>query len=86
MRNRSHTLGSSGLEAYAGLDYGEVYGPSAASLPGHILLGSVLGVRGGSKAVQCDVFVGWALRKPNGFITVLPRTGSSVYFRSNYNH
>jgi hemolysin activation/secretion protein len=74
-------LDSSGLEAYAGLDYGEVYGPSAASLPGHILLGSVLGVRGGSKAVQCDVFVGWALRKPTGFITGNPTYGFQCIFQ-----
>jgi hemolysin activation/secretion protein len=68
-------LGNSGLQAYTGLDYGEVYGPSAATLPGHILMGSVLGIRGGSKAVQYDVFVGWPLRAPQGFTTGNPTFG-----------
>jgi len=62
-------LGKSGLEAYAGLDYGGVYGPSAENLTGRILAGTVVGIRGGGKSVQYDAFIGWPLRKPNSFTT-----------------
>lgn len=68
-------LGSSGLEAYVGLDCGAVYGPSAEYLPGRILVGSVVGLKGGTKNLQYELFVGWPLRKPDGFRTATPTYG-----------
>jgi hemolysin activation/secretion protein len=67
------SLGSSGQELYAGLDYGEVSGPSASVLSGRHLAGSVLGLRGAYKKVfQYDMSAGWALSKPDQFDTRRP--------------
>ena len=54
---------------YLGLDFGRVWGPSAALLPGHRLAGAVLGLRGGWKAVQFDLALATPLDKPEGFKT-----------------
>jgi len=62
-------IGSSGLQVYTGLDYGIVYGPYTQSLLGRILVGSVVGLRGGTKNVNYELFVGRPIRKPDGFAT-----------------
>lgn len=62
-------LGDSGVSAFAGLDHGQVRGPSALSLVGTRLSGAVLGLRGGAGGVQGELFAGWPLRKPDGFRT-----------------
>lgn len=60
-------LGASGQELYAGIDYGEVGGPSSDLLVGKSLSGAVVGLRGGYKAMQYDVFVGQPISQPNDF-------------------
>lgn len=62
-------VGKTGLEVYAGLDYGAVYGPNTENLTGRILVGAVTGLRGGGKCLTYDLFVGWPIRKPSGFNT-----------------
>lgn len=62
-------LGASGLETYLGLDYGEVYGPTPQTVPGRILAGTAVGLRGAAKGLTYDLFVGWPLRRPDGFQT-----------------
>ncbi|KQP13045.1 ShlB/FhaC/HecB family hemolysin secretion/activation protein [Pseudorhodoferax sp. Leaf267] len=57
-------LGTSGAELYAGIDHGQVRGPSTTSLPGRSLTGGVLGVRGHFKGLAFDVFAGTPIRKP----------------------
>jgi hemolysin activation/secretion protein len=73
-------LGDTGMEGYAGLDYGQVCGPSAKNLTGRILAGAVVGLRGG-KNVQYDVFVGWPLRKPDGFTTAKQTFGFQLIYQ-----
>lgn len=68
-------VGSSELEAYAGLDYGKVSGPSAEYLSGRSLSGATLGLRGEIANIQYDVFVGWPLKKPKELETSSPTYG-----------
>jgi len=53
-----------GLELYAGLDVGQVSGPTARRLPGRRLVGGVAGLRGGHGGFVWDMFVGTPLHKP----------------------
>ena len=62
-------LGQSGQEFYAGIDYGQVSGPSSDTLIGKHLSGAVLGFRGAFKELSYDVFAGKPISKPNGFQT-----------------
>ena len=75
-------LGSSGQSFYAGVDYGHVWGPSAAFLAGTQLAGAVLGVRGhlsaGPSAFSYDVFAGTPIYKPSGFPTANVTVGFQV--------
>jgi hemolysin activation/secretion protein len=73
-------LGNSGQELYAGLDHGEVSGPSAEFLPGTRLTGAVLGLRGSYKALSYDVFIGRPLEKPEGFVTAKATAGISLNY------
>jgi len=57
-------LGGSGQELYVGLDYGRVGGVSSELLIGKHLAGAVLGLRGGFKGLQYDVFAGGPVDKP----------------------
>lgn len=61
--------------AYAGLDYGRVWGPSSADLPGHNLAGAALGLRGRWKALQTDLALAVPIVKPKGLKTA----GLSAY-------
>lgn len=62
-----------GQALYAGIDYGRVFGPNTAFLPGTQLAGAVIGIRGGLPArfggVSYDLFVGTPIYKPSGFPT-----------------
>lgn len=73
-------LGNSGQELYAGIDHGEVSGPSAELLSGRRLTGAVLGLRGSLGAMSYDVFVGRPLGKPEGFVTASTTAGISLNY------
>jgi hemolysin activation/secretion protein len=73
-------LGQSGQQLYMGLDYGRVGGPSSKLLVGKVLAGAALGLRGGFKGLQYDVFVGTPVRKPQFFRTA----DTSFGFNLNY--
>ncbi|MFW2357714.1 ShlB/FhaC/HecB family hemolysin secretion/activation protein [Hydrogenophaga sp.] len=62
-------LGESGASVFAGLDHGQVRGPSAQRLVGTRLTGAVVGLRGSAGGVQGELFAGWPLRRPDGFRT-----------------
>ncbi len=55
-------------QVYVALDYGKVSGPTTEYLLGTELVGGALGMRGKMGALQYDVFVGWPIKKPEGFI------------------
>ena len=76
----SAALGGSGQEVYAGLDYGRVGGPSSELLIGKSLAGAVLGLRGGLKALQYDIFLGKPVSKPAGFKTASVTAGFSLNY------
>lgn len=78
LRNDLSTPVGEGVEAYAGLDYGEVGGPTADLLIGKRLAGFVLGVRGGWKNVRYEVFAGTPAYKPDGFETAGATGGFSL--------
>lgn len=73
-------LGGSGQEAYVGLDYGRVEGPSSEFLIGKSLMGMVIGLRGNIKSLQYDVFVGQPVQKPTGFQTANTTAGVSLNY------
>lgn len=54
-------------QLYLALDYGKVSGPSAEYLLGTELVGSAIGLRGQIGPCNYDAFVGWPLKKPDGF-------------------
>ena len=61
---------------YYGLDYGQVSGPSAAGLSSKALAGTVVGIRGDmGGGSQYDLFVGWSLKKPDGYASANPTYG-----------
>jgi hemolysin activation/secretion protein len=68
-------LGASSAEAYLGIDYGEVAGPSSDLLLGKRLAGAVIGLRGGYKNVSYDFFLGEPIKKPDGFRTASTTAG-----------
>ncbi len=76
----SWVLGGSGQELYAGLDYGDVSGPSSEFLVGKSLSGAAIGLRGAFKGLQYDVFAAKPLRKPEGFNTSDYTVGVSLNF------
>lgn len=76
VRNELATpLGDSGTSAFAGLDHGQVHGPSAQRLAGTRLTGAVVGLRGSAGGVQGELFAGWPLHKPEGFRTANATVG-----------
>lgn len=66
-------IGQTGQFAYAGIDYGHVFGPNTAFLAGTQLAGAVVGLRGSVSshfgALGYDVFAGTPLYKPATFNT-----------------
>lgn len=67
-----------GQEWYVGVDYGEVSGSSSAYLLGKALTGAVMGMRGGWRWVNYDIFTGTPLHKPDGFTTDSVASGFSA--------
>ena len=71
-----------GQQLYAGIDYGEVSGPSSQDLAGTALAGGVLGWRGGLPLLagrgQYDFFVGWPLYKPEAMRTANTTAGFNL--------
>lgn len=63
------SLGQTGQELYAGIDYGEVSGQASEFLIGQRLAGAVVGIRGGYKGLSYDWSFGTPLKKPDGFET-----------------
>lgn len=55
--------------AFLGLDFGRVWGPSAALLVGDKLAGAAVGARGKWRGLQFDLAVATPLYKPDGFKT-----------------
>jgi hemolysin activation/secretion protein len=78
IRNEIVTPTQAPLQFYAGIDYGQVNGPSAATLVGNRLTGGVLGVRGQAQKFQYDVFIGAPIQKPDRFKTSSYTAGFSV--------
>ena len=74
-------LGSSGQSLYAGLDYGQLFGPSVRRLPGSRLAGAALGVRGSAHGLSYDFYTGWALHKPAGYATRNPVFGFNLSYQ-----
>lgn len=78
-------IGHSTHRIYAGLDAGTVSGPSAGALAGKTLVGTAIGLRGSFsgplRGLFYDVFVGWALHKPEGFTTHTPAAGFSLTYQ-----
>ncbi|RZF24899.1 ShlB/FhaC/HecB family hemolysin secretion/activation protein [Paraburkholderia sp. UYCP14C] len=66
-----YALGASGQALYVGLDYGHLWGPSAALLTGTQLAGAVIGFKGSLPsrfgAYSYDVFAGTPIYAPSGF-------------------
>jgi hemolysin activation/secretion protein len=60
-------LAASAQELYLGLDFGTVDGPSSGLLAGRRLAGAVVGVRGGYRRVNYELFAGTPLLKPTSF-------------------
>lgn len=74
----SALIGNSGQAIYIGLDYGEVSGQSSEFLLGRQLAGTVLGLRGGYRVFSYDMFLGKALKKPQGFETASTAAGFNL--------
>lgn len=72
-------LGTSQHQVFLGLDYGLVGGASVSSDQSKDLFGSTLGFRGPiGKNAQYEVFVGWALHKPDTLQTAKQTYGFQV--------
>jgi hemolysin activation/secretion protein len=67
-----------GAELYAGVDWGEVSGPSTVLLLGRQLAGAVVGLRGAFRQVSYEFFVGKPIDKPEGFRTSSTTAGFSL--------
>jgi hemolysin activation/secretion protein len=74
----SLTLGDSGQEIYAGLDTGQVGGPSSQLLVATRLSGAVLGLRGAIHKLSYDIFIGSPVNKPENFKTARSTAGFSL--------
>ena len=56
-------------ELYLGLDVGAVYGYGTEVYNGHVIAGTVLGLRGAMDMLSYDVFAAAPIQKPEGFRT-----------------
>ena len=56
-------------ELYLGLDVGAVYGYGTEVYNGHVIAGTVLGLRGAMNMLSYDVFAAKPIQKPEGFRT-----------------
>lgn len=78
LRNEISSGLSSQIQGYIGIDTGHVTGPSAVQLVGQNLTGGVIGLRGQWSRVQCEVFMGKPLNKPENFKTSTSTAGFSL--------
>ncbi len=78
VRNEMVTPIQAQTQFYAGIDFGQVNGPSAAALVGNRLTGGVIGLRGQAQKFQYDVFMGAPIQKPDHFKTASFTGGFSV--------
>lgn len=67
-----------GQEAYAGVDFGRVGGPSVEWQLGHRLAGAVIGLRGGWRGMHWDAFAGAPLDRPSYYPTAYTTVGFSM--------
>jgi hemolysin activation/secretion protein len=74
-------LAQSGQSAYAGIDVGKVYGPSAKDLVGDKLAGAAVGLRGFWRGMSYDVFSSWPLYKPTYLHTATPAVGVNLTYQ-----
>jgi hemolysin activation/secretion protein len=74
----SFALGDSGHEFYAGVDTGQVGGPTSELLVATRLTGAVLGLRGAIQKLNYDIFVGAPVNKPENFKTAGSTAGFSL--------
>jgi hemolysin activation/secretion protein len=74
----SFALGDSGQEFYAGLDTGQVGGPSSELLVATRLTGAVLGLRGAIQKLNYDIFISAPVNKPDNFKTAGSTAGFSL--------
>ncbi|RZS66796.1 hemolysin activation/secretion protein [Kerstersia gyiorum] len=72
------SLGAGLHQAYGGLDFGAVSGPSSEWLSGRHLAGAVLGLRGNQSGLLYDLFVGVPLHKPPHMQTANVTAGFSL--------
>lgn len=75
------SLHDSGQTLYVGLDYGEVDGALTNQLGKH-LMGGVIGLRGGFKGFNYDLFVGWPFNYPKHF----PASSTIAGFNTSYQY
>ena len=54
-------------QLYLAIDYGKVSGPSTEYLLGTELVGGAIGMRGQVGIFNYDAFIGWPIKKPDGF-------------------
>ncbi|EJN04713.1 hemolysin activation/secretion protein [Herbaspirillum sp. YR522] len=74
----SAALGQSGQEFYAGVDTGQVAGPSAGFLTGRRLTGAAIGLRGALYKLSYDAFLATPLARPDHFATARVTGGFSL--------
>lgn len=78
LRNELAVAMGGGVESFVAVDHGQVGGPSTEWLLGDRLTGMALGLRGGSRHVQWEGFVGSPLHKPEGFQTAYTTFGMNL--------
>jgi hemolysin activation/secretion protein len=71
-------LSDSGQEFYAGLDTGQVGGPTSELLVSTRLSGAVLGLRGAVQKLNYDIFIAAPVNKPEQFKTAGSTAGFSL--------
>jgi hemolysin activation/secretion protein len=74
----SFALADGGQEIYAGLDTGQVGGPTTELLVGSRLTGAVVGLRGAIHKLNYDIFIATPVHKPDNFKTSGSTTGFSL--------
>ena len=78
LRNELAVAMGGGVESFVAVDHGQVGGPSTEWLLGDRLTGMALGLRGGTRHVQWEGFVGSPLHKPDGFQTAYTTFGMNL--------
>jgi len=71
-------LGDGSQELYAGIDTGQLSGPSSELLVATQLTGAVIGLRGTVQNLQYEIFIGKPIHKPENFNTASSTAGFSL--------